>query len=163
MRSAFRSTPKPLGCEDREHGEDRVAGDAPLADRVDHRDLDHDQVDPEGEAGEDDRRTDRGRLDPRRERRQEHGDVGDEPEHGDGDPRRLRVSRVLHGLAAACRAHEARARVAGVDEVAGHGGPREREHRDRNPQLAVGHRRSASKVCWNGPVVSGLRLMWLRV
>ena len=68
-----RKPPQPLRAEDGEDGEDRVAGDAPLADRVDHRDLDVDQVDAEYEAAEDDRGTDRGRLDPGGERRREHG------------------------------------------------------------------------------------------
>ena len=67
------------------------------------------QVDAEDEPGEGDRRPDRGRLDPGRERGREDREVGDEAEDGDRDPGCLRVLRVLDGLAAAGRARELRA------------------------------------------------------
>ena len=97
----------------------------------------------ERQAAEHDRCSDRRGLQPGGQRRGEDRDVADEPENRDRDSRRLRVLRVLNGLAAAGCAREPGAGVAGVDEVRGDGGAGQRESRDRGPQAAIGRSQQA--------------------
>ena len=116
-----------------------VARQAPLADRVDHGDLDHDQVDAEREPGEDDRRADRGRLDPGRKRGHEDRDVRDSPSTATGIPATLAYFECCT-VSQPPVVHASRMpRVARVDEVGGDGGAGEREHGDRAAQCPVGH------------------------
>ena len=124
------------GCD---QARDRIGRQAPVADGVDHGELDDEQVAAEGGGSQRDSRRDRACKRTAAERRCSDDQIADDPESGHRHAEELGVLGALNRLAAAGRAEQAGTRPAGDEHVRGNAGARQRE---RNEESSAGRGRS---------------------